>query len=166
MIELRKLLPRKSSRTRTHAITVPTTAFTEAISVRRSAAQACGFEIAVQNPSAPPLVERMTTAASGISAITLRYETATPRARAAPGRVALEVRGGGPATASLAGGSGLPLVLEDLRDDPLLRIEELVVHLAPAPELVDLEELRRDRVGLGVGQARVDRAVALLGEDL
>src|SRR5215218_9568504 len=89
----------------------------------------------------------------------------TPRLRAAPGSATLDPRGAGATAASLAGGSGLPLALEDVGDDAALRIEELVVHLAPPAELVDLEQLRRDRVRLRVREARIDGAVALLRED-
>ena len=56
MNELTMLLPRNSSRTSTHAISVPasaliTTTITEAISVSRSAATACGLLTAFQNES-------------------------------------------------------------------------------------------------------------------
>src|SRR5215211_1277650 len=73
----------------------------------------------------------------------------TPRLRAAPGSATLDPRGAGATAASLAGGSGLPLALEDVGDDAALRIEEL----------------RRDRVRLRVREARIDGAVALLRED-
>ena len=39
--------------------------------LRRSAARACGEVTALQNPSQPPANERKTTAASGMSTITL-----------------------------------------------------------------------------------------------
>src|SRR4051812_21636755 len=55
--------------------------------------------------------------------------------------------------------------LLDLADDPV-GVEELRVHLGPAAELVDREQALRLRELLRVGRGRVDRAVALLGEDL
>ncbi len=75
--ELTKFLPRNSSRTSTHAISVPVNAFmtattTDAISVSFSDATACSFVTAVQNASIPPSSDRDTTAASGISTMTLR----------------------------------------------------------------------------------------------
>ena len=44
-------------------------------------------------------------------------------------------RGAGAAVAELVGGSALPLRLEDVSHDAALRVEELVVDLAPAAEL-------------------------------
>src|SRR5437764_9533971 len=54
----------------------------------------------------------------------------------------------------------------DLCDDAVVGVEELVVHRAPAAELVDREEPRRSRELLLVDQRGVDRAVALRLEDL
>jgi hypothetical protein len=70
-------LPGNSSRTSTQAISVPNTALitttsTDAIRVSLSAATACGFETAVQKPSAPFSNDLKTTAARGISATMLR----------------------------------------------------------------------------------------------
>src|SRR5215211_1114068 len=91
---------------------------------------------------------------------------ATPRPRIAPPGSGIRGARGAATAASLAGGSALPLALEDLRDLPLARVEELVARLRPAPKLVDLEQLRRSReLGL-VDQARVDGAVAVLRVDL
>src|SRR3954465_3610888 len=56
-------------------------------------------------------------------------------------------------------------VLLDLADDAV-GVEELRVHLGPAAELVDREQALRPRELLVIGRGRVDRAVALLGEDL
>ena len=75
--ELTMPLPGNSSRTSTQAIRVPKkaltrTTMTEAISVRRSAATACGLLIAFQKVSKPPSNDSNTTAASGISAMMLR----------------------------------------------------------------------------------------------
>src|SRR4051812_12919418 len=54
----------------------------------------------------------------------------------------------------------------DGRNAPLVGVEELVAHLAPAAELVDREQLLRGRELRLVDQRRVDRAIALRGEDL
>ena len=79
MIELTMLLPRKSSRTVTHAISVPNTAFritttADASNVSLRDETAAGLEIARQKLSHPPSVERHTTAARGTS--TIRREIA------------------------------------------------------------------------------------------
>src|SRR5215208_2920356 len=170
-------LPGNSSRTSTQAISVPNTAListtiTEAISVSLSEATAWSVVMALQKESTPLPIDFATTAASGISATMLRYDMATPRPRTSPetGNT-LDTRpagaaGGGAATASLAGGSALPLGLEDLGDHALLRVEEGVVHLTPATELGDLEELRRRREALAGLGALHYRAVALVREDL
>src|SRR4029450_9185186 len=92
---------------------------------------------------------------------------ASPRLRAAPGMgTALGAAGGAAAVASLAGLSALPLVLEDLRHDALLGVEELRVDLVPAAELRDLEQLRRRRELVGARRVLHHRAVALVHEDL
>src|SRR4051794_3152246 len=165
------LLPGNSSRTRTQAISVPnttliSTTITEATSVIRSDAPACWVDTASQKFPVPSSSDLNTTAASGISATMLRYAIAIPRPRTSP-RIG-SAFGGGTAAASLAGGSALPLGVEDVRDDARLRIEELVVHGAPAPELRDLEQLRRLReVDPRRGRDTVDhRPVALAREDL
>src|SRR5215217_3941338 len=90
----------------------------------------------------------------------------TPRLRAAPDGAALDAprRSGG--AAASAGGSRLPLALEDVGHDTALRVEELVVHLVPAAELRDLEELRRDRELRVVGECLVDGPIALRRVDL
>ena len=114
------LLPGKSSRTSTQAISVPNTALirtttTDAISVSFSAATACGLLIAVQKLSGPFSSDFSTTAASGISATMLRYDMAMPRPRTSPGiRDVLAPRltgaaGGGAAIVALARLSALPL---------------------------------------------------------
>src|SRR3954471_21881672 len=91
---------------------------------------------------------------------------ARPRLRAAPGMgTALETTGGA-AVAWLAGLSALPLVLEDLRHDALLGVEEVRVDLVPAAELRDVEQVLRRRELVGAGGVLHDRAVALAHEDL
>src|SRR3954447_13048226 len=174
-------LPRKRSRTSTHATSVPATAFIAAtridmISVSFSAATACGAVMASTNAPRPPSVERATTAASGISTTTLSHSVATPSDSAAdpPGAAAARGRrrktdppaAGAEVRASL--GSGDPRRLLDLRDRALVRVEEVVVDLRPAAEVADREEaLRRRELGLvGVEDLLVDRPVAPVGERL
>ena len=101
------LLPGNSSRTSTHAISVPNSAFTsttitDAIRVSRSAATACGLLMASQNASKPLSNDLKTTAASGISATMLRYAMAMPRPRTSPG-IADAL---GPRLTGAAGGTG------------------------------------------------------------
>src|SRR3954468_2928623 len=174
-------LPRKRSRTSTHATSVPATAFIAAtridmISVSFSAATACGAVTASTNATRPPSVERATTAASGISTTTLSHSVATPSDSAAAPSGAAAARGrrrktdppaaGAELRASL--GSGDPRRLLDLRDRALVRIEELVVDLRPAAEVADREQpLRRRELRLVLGKdGLVDRPVAPVGEDL
>src|SRR6188474_2079325 len=97
----------------------------------------------------------------------------TPRPRAAPGiGTALGPRltgaaGGGAATdAPLVGGSALSLVLEDLRHDAVLGVEEVRVDLVPAAELRDVEQVRRLRELVRARRVLHNRAIALAHEDL
>src|SRR5215218_10018918 len=179
---LTNALPRNSSRTSTQAISTPITASMaattiETINVNRIAATAWGLVTASQNSPIPPSNERTTTAASGISTISVSQATLRPpttsgplRTRRAPaglkaGRAPLRVvAAGASTTASLCGGD--TELLLDLRHGPGVRIEELVVDLVPAAELVDLEQLLRLRVDGLVDLAGDDAAVALVGEDL
>src|SRR5690349_2465238 len=76
-----------------------------------------------------------------MSTITLRYVSAMPLERSGVPRArrrALGIR-----SASTA--SGHPEALLDLRDDAVRRIEELGVHLGPAADVSDREELRPRR---------------------
>src|SRR4051812_32466267 len=174
-------LPRKRSRTSTHATSVPATAFIAAtridmISVSFSAATACGAVTASTNATRPPSVERATTAASGISTTTLSHSVATPSDSAAdpPGAAAARGRrrktdppaAGAEVRASL--GSGDPRRLLDLRDRALVRVEEVVVDLRPAAQVADGEQaLRRGELGgVLLQHGLVDRPVAPLGEAL
>src|SRR3954463_9272417 len=174
-------LPRKRSRTSTHATSVPATAFIAAtridmISVSFSAATACGAVTASTNARRPPSVERETTAASGISTTTLSHSVATPSDSPddPPGAAAARGRrrktdppaAGAEVRASL--GSGDPRRLLDLRDRALVRVEEVVVDLRPAAEVADREQaLRRRELGLvGVEDLLVDGPVAPVGERL
>src|SRR3954463_206285 len=90
-----------------------------------------------------------------------------PRLRAAPGMgTALGATGGAATVAWLAGLSALPLVLEDLRHDALLGVEEVRVDLVPAAELHDVEQVLRRRELVRAGRVLDDRAVALAHKDL
>src|SRR3954470_11344744 len=92
---------------------------------------------------------------------------ARPRLRAAPGMgTALGTAGGAAAVLALAGLSALPLVLEDLRHDALLGVEEVRVDLVPAAELRDVEQVLRRRELVRARRALHDRSVALAHEDL
>src|SRR5829696_1324003 len=160
--------PRKSSRTRTQAISVPITASiaattTDTPSVNFSAATAGGFEIASQKSPRPPSSDFATTAARGISTMTVSQPTVTAPAAAGPHGTWRVRRGGRRVRASLV--SGDPQVLLDLRHRAGVGVEELGVHGVPAAELVDREELLRGREGLLVDELLLDGAVAVVGED-
>src|SRR4051812_2658785 len=172
-------LPRKRSRTSTHATSVPATALSAAtridrISVSFSAATACGAVTASTNACRPPSVERATTAASGIRTMTDSHSVATPSPSAPdpPGAAEESARrraeAGGAAEISASLRSGDPRRLLDLGDRALVGIEELVVDLRPAAEVADREEaLRRRELRLVLGEDRpVDGPVAPVGEHL
>src|SRR3954447_25949772 len=191
MTALTRLRPRKSSRMRTQPTSVPITALMAATarltsSVKRSADTAWRLLPACQNAPVPPSSDLATTAASGSSTMMLSHSVATPRpARpAAPGR---DAAGGGRPGGPPAGrgrapaprghgaaGSGRPRslgrrhprVLLDLGERPPVGVEELVVDLAPAADVVDRHELlgRRELGGVGLQDRLVDRPVAPLGE--
>src|SRR5215210_4045217 len=97
---------------------------------------------------------------------------AMPRPRTSPGiGSALGPRltgaaGGAAAIAVLSALSALPLRLEDLRHDALLGVEEVRVHLVPASELGDLEQIGRLLELVRSRGALHHRAVALADEDL
>src|SRR3954466_7780397 len=109
VIAFTALFPRKSSRTRTQAISVPVTALiattiSDTMSVSLNAATACGPLTTSQNSPSPPSNDFAATAASGSSTITLRYVIATPRPTTGPlGSGAARGRGDGrgPAVRSL-----------------------------------------------------------------
>ena len=108
-------LPRNSSRTSTQAISTPITASiaattTEMISVKRIAAIACGLVIASQNSSTPPSNERTTTAASGISTISVSQATLRPPTTSGPLRMRRAPAGlAGRALCSLEAGASITL---------------------------------------------------------
>src|SRR3954468_20590560 len=139
-----------SSRTSTHAIAVPMTALmaatsSEATTVSSSALTAWRLDTACQKPLQPSSVDFATTAASGTSTIRLSQSVPRPRLRDAP-----ESR-------DLLSGRDASILL-DLRDRALVRVEELVVDLAPATEVVDGLQVRRGRELELLGDGGVDRA--------
>src|SRR5215212_3068924 len=155
--------PRKEARTRTHAISVPNTALTaattsDAPSVSFRSATACGELIAVQNE---PSADRQTSAASGTRTISERYAVAS--APVSAGRRARRAGAAGTATAALASGAS-DLAL-DLRHDPVAGVEELRLHLLPAAERPDREQVRPRRELELARDALHDGAVAGLPED-
>ncbi len=87
MIAFTTVFPRKSSRTSTHAVIVPRTAFsietaTDAPSVSFSAATASGLETASRKDCVPSLVASHMSAASGSPTMTIRKVVTKPRDRA------------------------------------------------------------------------------------
>jgi hypothetical protein len=86
MIAFTADFPRNSSRTRTHAVIVPSTALRSdtiaaAPSVSLSAATACGSVTASQKDCAPSLRASHTSAAIGSATITVRNRVTKPRDR-------------------------------------------------------------------------------------
>ena len=84
---LTTVFPRKSSRTSTQAVIVPSTALssetaTDATMVSFSAATASGLETASQNDCDPSLVASHMSAASGRPTMTMRKVVTKPRDRA------------------------------------------------------------------------------------
>src|SRR5437868_15460201 len=87
MTALTSALPRKSSRTRTQAVTVPSTALIRttrnaAPNVSLSAATASGLETSCQNPRAPLFCDSQRSAARGRMTTTIRNVVMTPTDRA------------------------------------------------------------------------------------
>src|SRR3954454_20778932 len=165
---LTAFLPMKSSRTSTQASRVPkkalrTTTIRETATVSLRAAVASGARTASQNSVHPPPTAAQRRAASGIRTTRLRYRIAVPAA--SPGRAAAgeaKLLGSGRA---LSSGRDANRLLH-LGHDALLVVKELVLDLAPAAEVVDRELLRRSREVVLPGDARNDRAVPVVGEDL
>src|SRR5438105_2240793 len=121
------------------------------------AATASGAEIACQNPCPPSLVERHTSAASGSRTTKPRYIVASPCATGARTR---RGRAGATAVAALVAKTRF-----DPRHNPGLRVEEALLDLGPAAELLDREEPRPDRIVELLDDASHDRPVAVLAED-
>src|SRR3954451_6796127 len=163
-------LPRKSSRTSTHAISVPVTAFiattmSEVIRVSLNAAIDCGVVTTSKNLPSPPSSDLTATAASGSSTITDRYVIATPRPSAAPlgSGAARGPAGRGPAVSSLGGGDTEALL--DGGHHAVVRVEELLRDRRPAAELLDREQGLRHRELVRARRALHDGPVGLLRED-
>src|SRR5437870_4005667 len=100
-------LPRKSSRTRTQAVSVPSTAFVpaaaaETTSVSFRAATASALETASQKPPLPLFVEVQTSAAIGSATISDRKAVTKPRERAVEALSLAYPRIRGAATATAA----------------------------------------------------------------
>src|SRR6476661_2399745 len=168
-------LPGNRSRTRTQAMIVPNTALirttiSEHTRVSFSAAMACVPVTASQNEPVPLSNALAATAASGRRTMTLRYSVTIPMPRPAPARgrrMPVPRAGALAVVASIRSACGRdPELLLDLRDLALRLVEELVVDLVPAAELVNREEVLRRRKLLRVHQLRVDRPVAVLRPDL
>src|SRR4051794_36286003 len=90
MTAFMRLLPANSSRTRTHAVTVPTTALiaetsTAAPSVSLSDATASGAVTVAQNSCQPCLPDDQTSAEMGRRTTTERNVVTKPNASGAPG---------------------------------------------------------------------------------
>src|SRR5829696_6369141 len=160
-------LPGNWSRTRTQAISVPIPAFpaatsSDTIRVKRSAATAWGSVAAAQKAAQPSRLERHTTAVSGRTTIRLRYRVTVPRSSAAPPRTSRPIRR---RVTTLVANRDADLVL-DVGHDPGLFVEEPLVHLGPSAQVLDGEQPRRRGELGGCRDLLVDRAVALLDEDL
>src|SRR2546423_298963 len=131
-------LPRKSSRTSTHAVSVPKSAFATVASaattrLSSSAATASGFETASQNPLAPLFDDAQTRAAIGSATTTERNAVTNPRERAvdALSPECRTLRGTATASTALARGRPPDLLL-DRDHQPLLRVEPALVDCPPA----------------------------------
>src|SRR5689334_3275979 len=74
-------------------------------------------------------------------------------------------RAAGVAGARTAAASAAKALL-DLRDQPRVRVEELLLHLRPAAEVVDGELLWADREAVALRRDLQHRPVAALGEQL
>src|SRR4029077_18392425 len=110
-------------------------------SVNSSAARASGFHATCQKWCQPPCAPFATSAASGTSTMTLRYPSARPLLRVGAPRA----RRRAPGIRAASTASGDPQTLLDLRDYPVRRIKDLRVHLVPAADEADLEQLRPRR---------------------
>src|SRR3954453_12523533 len=169
----RRRLPRKSSRTSTQAIAVPMIAFTNAaaadMSSGSSRAETAWRPVAAsQNALQPSSKAWEVSAASGSRTMTDSHSRAPPPPRAPPmlppPRRANARRGSRSAAVSAIGGDAELLL--DVGDDGVVGIEELVVHLLPATQVVDREEPLGRREPLRVDERLHDGPVALRREDL
>src|SRR5471030_41275 len=169
MSALRNGLPQKLSRTSTHAISVPATAFTtdtpsDAMRLNFRLASASAAKTSFQND--PPVKARAATAASGSSTITLKNVVTIPAGSNDSLRAAL-FRTATRSTVIVAAlvATGDPKRSFYLCDLAVLRIEELRLHGLPSAQVVDVEQ----RVGLReadlCGHVLCYRPVAVRGED-
>src|SRR5690242_1462773 len=159
MIAFTIALPRKWSRTSTHAVIVPSTAF--AAETRKAAPRLClsaaidsGCVTTVQNWCRPSLRDAQTSAAIGRMTTTVRYIVVKPSERAAApslGRRRTRRRASGAACAVLARGRSSDRLL-DLDHPSLVRVEPDLVGLPPAAEdlVVDPRDPRPRRILLRV----------------
>src|SRR5690348_18114833 len=140
MTELTSDLPRKSSRTSTQAVIVPSTPLIRtttkaAPNVSFSAPTASGLEMTCQNACAPSFLDSQTMAAIGRTTMTSRYVKMTPTDRAVLARPsAVILRAGAPARAAsvlMGGASDRPL---DGEHAAVVQVEPDLVGLAPAAE--------------------------------
>src|SRR4029079_12357541 len=178
MTALTSALPRKSSRTGTHAVIVPSTALirtttTAAPNVSLSAATASGLDTMCQKPCDPLFFDSQTSAASGRTTTMVRNVEMTPRDRAVlalpPAPTLRESRAAGAATVLMAGAPHRPL---DPAHPPGVRVEPDAVRPAPAAEeaVSDVEGRAGVVLALPAHEVRPredrlhDRAVAVGGE--
>src|SRR5450755_1414418 len=141
-------LPQKSSRTSTHARSVPATPLTnatpsDATRLNRRLARASAANTSLQKE--PPVNARAATAASGSSTITLKKVVTMPAGRSESLRAALfRTATRSPRMMAALVTTRYPERLFDLCDLAVLRIEEFCLHGPPSAEVVDVEQ----RVGL------------------
>src|SRR5947209_16256922 len=140
MIALTSALPRKSSRTRTHAVIVPSTALIKATmkaapNVSFSAATVSGLDTICQKPCAPLFFDSQSSAASGRTTTMIRNVEMTPTDRAVlarpPARSVRTLAGADAATLLMGGSSDGPL---DPNHATRVGVEPDAVHVAPAAE--------------------------------
>src|SRR5438552_15265965 len=99
--------------------------------------------------------------------MTLRYRRAPPLVSVGPPSARRRARGSRTTSTACADTEAL----FDLRDDAVRRIEELRVHLVPATDVVDREELLRERelrmraARVALLDARQHGAEAVVGPD-
>src|SRR4051812_17733289 len=167
-------LPGKSSRTRTHAISVPSTALIAATisalaTVNRMAAAASGAVAASQNEAAPSFRARHTTAPSGMNTSRLIHSVAKPTPNAVPelSRRSPERRpNSGGCSVAVASANGHADSGFDVGHDAALRIEELRCHVRPPTEVGDGEQAWRGREVVLTLHSVDHGSVAVVGEDL
>ena len=166
MIAFTSPCPRKRSRIRIHATTVPITALirhtpTETASVSFSAAIACGSVTASQK-LAPPGLARLPDEGceredDDQAQVRGREPDGEPGSGAPEPRTAV-----GRERASARAATSAPVALLDLGHDSRARVEELLVDLRPAAEPLDREHARRVREAEPLRRAADNGSVAVL----